>query len=102
MPRPAKHDESRILNAAAAIAAKRGPKAATITAIGAAIGAPSGSIYHRFRTRDELLGRLWLSKAQVFQDQFERALQHSDCNALQTSPSDPKVLSPAGGPWGHF
>ena len=78
MPRPAKHDESRILNAAAAIAAKRGPKAATITAIGAAIGAPSGSIYQRFRTRDELLGRLWLSKARVFQDHFERALQHPD------------------------
>ena len=78
MPRPTKHDESRILNAAAAIAAKRGPKAATITAIGAAIGAPSGSIYHRFRTRDELLGRLWLSKARVFQDRFEEGLQHPD------------------------
>jgi len=78
MPRPAKHDESRILNAAAVIAAKCGPKAATIAAIGAAVGAPSGSIYHRFRTRDELLGRLWLSKARVFQDRFEEALQHVD------------------------
>jgi AcrR family transcriptional regulator len=78
MPRPTKHDESRILNAAAALAAKGGPRAATIAAIGTAIGAPSGSIYHRFRTRNALLGRLWLSKARVFQDQFEMALQHPD------------------------
>jgi AcrR family transcriptional regulator len=63
MPRPAKHDESSILKATAAIVASRGPNAATITAIGHAIGAPSGPIYHRFQTRDELLGRLWLNKA---------------------------------------
>lgn len=78
MPRPAKHDESSILNAAAAIVASRGPKAATIAAIGHAIGAPSGSIYHRFRTRDELLGRLWLDKAVFFQDRWRMALNTSD------------------------
>src|SRR5918995_5936402 len=76
MPRPAKHDETRILEAAASLVAARGPGAATITAIGAAIGAPNGSIYHRFRTRDELLGRLWLRKAAFFQDRFAAALRH--------------------------
>lgn len=75
MPRPAKHEESRILNAAATLVAARGPAAATITAIGTAIGAPSGSIYHRFRSRDELLGRLWLTKAKYFQDRWAEALQ---------------------------
>jgi AcrR family transcriptional regulator len=78
MPRPAKHDESSILNAAAEIVAARGPKAATIAAIGHAIGAPSGSIYHRFRTRDELLGRLWLNKAVFFQDRWRLALDGPD------------------------
>ena len=78
MPRPAKHDETRILDAAASLVAARGPGAATITAIGAAIGAPNGSIYHRFRTRDELLGRLWLRKAAFFQDRFAAALRHPD------------------------
>jgi len=78
MPRPAKHDEGRILSAAASLVAARGPSAATITAIGAAIGAPSGSIYHRFQSRDELLGRLWLTKAKFFQDRWIEALQEPD------------------------
>jgi AcrR family transcriptional regulator len=78
MPRPAKHDESRILSAAASLAAARGPGAATITAIGTAIGAPNGSIYHRFRSRDELLGRLWLTKAEFFQNRWATALQDPD------------------------
>jgi AcrR family transcriptional regulator len=78
MPRPAKHDEASILSAAATIVSKGGPKAATVGAIGTAIGAPSGSIYHRFRTRDELLGRLWLLKASLFQDRFEEALRVAD------------------------
>lgn len=74
MPRPVKHDENRILGAAAALVAERGPAATTVTAIGQAIGAPNGSIYHRFRTRDELLGRLWLNKAAYFQDRCMAAL----------------------------
>jgi AcrR family transcriptional regulator len=78
MPRPAKHDEIGILNAAASLVAARGPSAATITAIGHAMGAPSGSIYHRFRSRDELLGRLWLTKAQSFQNRWSQALENPD------------------------
>jgi AcrR family transcriptional regulator len=74
MPRPAKYDEGRILKAAASLVAARGPGAATITAIGTAIGAPNGSIYHRFRSRDELLGRLWLTKAEFFQNRWAKAL----------------------------
>jgi AcrR family transcriptional regulator len=78
MPRPAKYDESSILKAAATIVASRGPSAATIAAISHAIGAPSGSIYHRFPTRDELLGRLWLNKAAFFQDRWTTALNKPD------------------------
>lgn len=78
MPRPAKFDEDQILGAAATLVATRGPAAATMTAIKHALGAPSGSIYHRFKTRDELLGKLWLSKAQAFQDQWTAALQEAD------------------------
>ena len=78
MIRPAKHDEYRILEAAAAIAAAHGPAAATMTAIAKALKAPSGSIYHRFNSREDLLGRLWLEKAAVFQDRWADALQHPD------------------------
>jgi AcrR family transcriptional regulator len=42
------------------------------------MGAPSGSIYHRFRSRDELLGRLWLTKAQSFQNRWSQALENPD------------------------
>jgi AcrR family transcriptional regulator len=78
MPRPAKHNEASILGAAASLVAAGGPKSATITAIGTAIGAPNGSIYHRFRTRDELLGRLWLNKAGFFQNRWAEALKQPD------------------------
>jgi AcrR family transcriptional regulator len=93
MPRPSKHDESRILNAAAALVAEKGPGAATMTAIGQAMGAPNGSIYHRFRTRDELLGRLWLNKAAMFQNRWADAVQIADAReaAVEAGLSIPRV-----------
>lgn len=81
MPRPAKFDDIRILGATATLVADGGPSAATIGAIARAIGAPTGSIYHRFGSRDELLGRLWLAKAAYFQDAFARALVGPDARA---------------------
>jgi AcrR family transcriptional regulator len=78
MPRPEKFTEDRILDAAGALVAASGPSSATIAAIAAAIGAPNGSIYHRFKTRDALLGRLWLRKAAFFQNNFANALDHPD------------------------
>lgn len=78
MPRLAKFDEELILRAAAKLVAVNGPRAATMTAIGAAIGAPNGSLYHRFRSRDELLGRLWLSKARIFQNSWAAGLDEAD------------------------
>ena len=94
MPRPTKHDEVSILNAAASLVAASGPRAATITAISQAIGAPSGSIYHRFRSRDELLGRLWLMKAGTFQDRCARALAEPDPRAagLEAALSLPRTV----------
>lgn len=78
MGRAAKYDEVQILAAASGVVAERGPKGASINAIAARLGAPNGSIYHRFRSRDELLGRLWLRKAAFFQDRFAAALRHPD------------------------
>ena len=94
MPRPAKHDATQILNAAASLVAARGPSAATITAIGTAIGAPSGSIYHRFRSRDELLGRLWLTKAEFFQNRWAATLQEPDARraGLEAALSLPRAV----------
>jgi AcrR family transcriptional regulator len=78
MPRPARFSDSQILDATATLVASGGPGAATIGAIGAVLDAPSGSIYHRFPSRDVLLGRLWLSKAAFFQNRFVEALRDPD------------------------
>jgi AcrR family transcriptional regulator len=76
--RPSRFSEAQILDATAAIVAADGPGAATIGAIGNVLKAPSGSIYHRFASRDVLLGRLWLSKAAFFQNRFTAALADPD------------------------
>jgi AcrR family transcriptional regulator len=78
MSRRSKFSAAQILNTAATLVAADGPGAATIGAISARLKAPSGSIYHRFASRDVLLGRLWLSKAAFFQDRFAEALIHPD------------------------
>jgi len=78
MGRPPKFTDEGILDAAAQIAATSGPAAATMAAIGGCIRAPNASIYHRFRSRDELLGKVWLGKAAVFQHNFVQALAHAD------------------------
>ncbi|WKB55502.1 TetR/AcrR family transcriptional regulator [Eleftheria terrae] len=77
MGRNAKFDEAAILDAAVQIVSQGGPQAATVNAIGSVIGASNGSIYHRFRSRDELLGRLWLRTVAAFQRQFAQALAHA-------------------------
>lgn len=81
MARRSRFSEAQILAAASALVAAGGPGAATIGAIGAVLDAPSGSIYHRFASRDSLLGRLWLSKAAFFQDRFVAALAQPDARA---------------------
>ena len=78
MARRPRFSEAQILDATATLVAEGGIGAATIGAIGALLDAPSGSIYHRFPSRDVLLGRLWLNKAALFQDNFVRALDEND------------------------
>jgi AcrR family transcriptional regulator len=74
MPRHAVHDASRILDAASRLAASEGPARATIGRIAAELGAPTGSIYHRFASRDLLLGEVWLAAAERFQHDFGAVL----------------------------
>jgi AcrR family transcriptional regulator len=70
MPRAPKFDEERILDAAGRLVAAHGPSGATIGAIARSVGAPTGSIYHRFDSRDVLLATVWLRAAAAFQDAF--------------------------------
>lgn len=59
MARPSRFSGDDILDGAARAVAAHGPKA-TIADVARSIGGPSGSIYHRFASREELFARLWL------------------------------------------
>src|SRR5207237_563587 len=74
MARP-KFADRDFLDAALAIAAERGPLAATVGAIAERLGAPVGSFYHRFPSRDVLLGELWLRTVLDFQQGITAALK---------------------------
>ncbi|MFE6052167.1 TetR family transcriptional regulator [Kitasatospora sp. NPDC056446] len=67
MPRPPRHDEATLLDAAVRLAAAGGPAAVTMSAVARESGAPNGSVYHRFPQRTALLAELWLRTVEEFQ-----------------------------------
>jgi AcrR family transcriptional regulator len=77
MPRAPKFDDEQILAAASRLIAAHGPSGATIGAIARAVGAPTGSIYHRFDSRDVVLAEVWLRAAATFQAAFFERLSGS-------------------------
>ncbi|MFT3899355.1 MAG: TetR/AcrR family transcriptional regulator [Gordonia sp. (in: high G+C Gram-positive bacteria)] len=78
MGRPAKYSDDAILDAALGLVAAEGPQGATVVAIAERLGAPSGSIYHRFVSRDLVLARLWIRTVRRFQTGFVDALVRPD------------------------
>lgn len=55
-----------------------GPRAAGIRPIAHRTGAPTGSLYHRFGSRDALMAQAWLRAVRRFQNGFLEALGTSD------------------------
>jgi AcrR family transcriptional regulator len=78
MARPQLHPSETMLDAARELLLEQGAGSATIDAIADASGAPTGSIYHRFGSRDELLARLWLRAVYRSQASFLAALEKDD------------------------
>jgi AcrR family transcriptional regulator len=74
----AKFSQTDFLAAAQVIAAAEGPAAATIASITARLEAPTGSFYHRFASRNALLGELWLRTVHDFQQGLGAALDAGD------------------------
>ncbi len=68
MGRSPKFSVAEILDAGIDLIACSGPTALTISGIAHELGAPSGSIYHRFPSRDLLAAELWLRSVEAFQD----------------------------------
>ena len=67
MAPPRKHDTDRILDAARALVLRDGPRAASVAAIARESGAPAGTLYHRFGSRDKVLEAAWLRALERFQ-----------------------------------
>ena len=81
MARPARFTDRDLLEAATQVAATHGPAGATVGAIAKAAGAPTGSLYHRFPSRDALLGTLWLDLVRRFQAGWIEAMEQGDTEA---------------------
>ena len=77
MARPARFDRDAILDAARSVVARSGPAGATLKLLSRQLGAPTGSIYHRFPSRDVLLATLWLETVERFQRAFLEAAAES-------------------------
>ncbi|MGF6883755.1 AcrR family transcriptional regulator [Nocardia sp. GAS34] len=75
MSRKPTHTLDSLLDAAAELAATQGAAAVTMSAVAAAVGAPSGSVYYRFPDRAALLAGLWLRTVDRFQSGFLEALR---------------------------
>jgi AcrR family transcriptional regulator len=78
MPRPQVHTTDAMLDAARDLLLEAGSWSATMEAIAQASGAPTGSLYHRFGSRDELIARLWVRAVHRSQASFIAALQRED------------------------
>jgi len=76
--RPSRFDEDQILDAAVELVGAGGPAALTVAGVAERLGAPSGSIYHRFGSRDALAGAMWLRAVESFQAQYAAALEEPD------------------------
>jgi AcrR family transcriptional regulator len=64
---PRKHETDAILDATRTLVLAAGPRAASVTAIAEASGAPAGTLYHRFGNRNGILAAAWLRALERFQ-----------------------------------
>jgi AcrR family transcriptional regulator len=75
MPRAARFTTDAFRGAALRLVADAGPAAVTMGAVAAAVGAPSGSLYHRYRSREDLIADVWLGVVEEFQAGFIARLE---------------------------
>ena len=71
MPTPTSYTREQILDAAMH-AVHEHWRSATVAHVTARLGAPSGSIYHRFRSREALFASAWIRSIRRFHRELER------------------------------
>lgn len=77
MGRPPTHTADDFVDAAVRLFAEGGARAVTMASVAREVGAPSGSIYHRFADRPALLAAVWLRTVRRFQDAYVQVIQGS-------------------------
>ncbi|HPB83014.1 MAG TPA: TetR/AcrR family transcriptional regulator [Spirochaetota bacterium] len=100
MGRKAHFTNEQFYSAAMSRVAENGPESVTVASIAEAIGAPVGSVYHRFSSREMIMAGLWLSIAESFQKGFLEILNAGDCIAaslytpqwVRRNPIESKIL----------
>ena len=75
MGRKARFRKEDFIEAALELLAERGLAGVTMAAISKRTGAPVGSVYHRFKSREILLAELWVALIESFQEGFIAVLQ---------------------------
>jgi AcrR family transcriptional regulator len=108
MPRPQLHETDTMLDAARDLMLRDGSRAATVEAIAEVSGAPIGSIYHRFGSREALITRLWIRAVHRSQASFVAATEKGDAKEAavaaalsifdfcQEHPADARLLASYG------
>src|SRR4051794_11824185 len=71
-------EHAAFIAAARDLVAQAGPNAVTVSSLTERLGAPTGSFYYRFASRDVLLAELWLATALAFQEGFVAAIKAGD------------------------
>ena len=71
-------DNADFLATARTLAAELGPSGVTVHLVTQRLKAPKGSFYHRFDSRDALLGELWLKTVLAYQEGFVLAIEAGD------------------------
>ena len=77
MPK-ALHSTDAILDAARTLVLRRGVQNASVAAISLQSGAPEGSLYHQYGSRDDLVAALWVRAVRRSQAAFLAAARHPD------------------------
>lgn len=82
MAPPRKHNTDAILDTTRTLVLADGPRAASVAAIAKASGAPAGTLYHRFGSRNGIVAAAWLRALQRFQS---RVLAAATDTPLETA-----------------
>lgn len=78
MARPPKYTSEQILDAVVEVLRRHSPADVTVALVADVLGAPSGSIYHRFPSRDAVVASAWLRVGERFGAELAAALRSPD------------------------